>query len=72
MKYYIEVFRLIWASLLVVGGGVVSLLLKEQSGIAWAFAITGLALMFVMFITLLRLNAWMRETLKQMERQHND
>jgi hypothetical protein len=67
MKYYIEVFRLIWASLLVIGGGVVSLLLREQGRIAWAFATTGIALMFAMFIGLLRLNTRMRDTLKQME-----
>jgi hypothetical protein len=71
LKYYIEIFRLVWASLLVIGGGVVSLLLREQSSITWAFAITGVILMCVMFMGLLRLNTWIRETLTQMEKQKN-
>jgi len=72
LKYYIEIFRLVWASLLLVGGGIVSLLLREdRNTVLVALAASGGALMLTMVIILLFLDIRIRKRLRQMEDQKN-
>jgi preprotein translocase subunit SecY len=42
IKYYTEIFRLVWLSILAVGGGSIGLLLGESTGVRLIFAIVGL------------------------------
>jgi hypothetical protein len=71
LKYYIEIFRLVWASLLLTGGGVVSLLLRERNTVTIALAIAGGVLMVVMAFALFLLDNRIRKSLHRMEEQKN-
>lgn len=53
IKYYTEVFRLVWVSILAIAGGTISLLLGELSGLRVIGAIGGL-LIVVSFLEVLR------------------
>lgn len=71
LEYYIEIFRLTWASLLVIGGGVTGLLLQERDFVTICLAATGSILMFVMIVVLLLLDSRIRRNLRRMEEQRN-
>lgn len=53
LKYYTEVFRLVWISILAIAGGTIGLLLGELSGLRVIAAIGGL-LIVVSFLEVLR------------------
>ena len=56
IKYYTEVFRLVWVSVLAIGGGSMGLLLGEPTVIRLTFAIVGLLLVVSLLEVLRRLN----------------
>jgi hypothetical protein len=71
LKYYIEIFKLTWASLLLSGGGVAGLLLRERDAFTIRLALSGGALMVVIIITLFLLDNRIRKNLRRMEEQKN-
>ena len=51
LKYYTEVFRLVWISILALGGGSIGLLLGELNRIRVILALGGLILLLLFFRT---------------------
>jgi hypothetical protein len=56
LKYYTEVFRLVWVSILAIAGGTIGLLLGELSGLRIIAAIGGLVIVISFLEVLRRLN----------------
>lgn len=56
MKYYTEVFRLVWVSILAIGGGSISLLFGELTGLRLIIAIGGFLIVVSLLEVLRRLN----------------
>ena len=56
VKYYTEIFRLVWISVLAIGGGSLGLLLGDSTGVKLIFAIVGLLLVASLLEGLRRLN----------------
>ena len=66
VKYYTEIFRLVWISVLAIGGGSLSLLLGDSTGIKLIFAIVGLMLVVLLLDALRRLNRQIGTHLKKL------
>ena len=66
VKYYTEIFRLVWISVLAIGGGSLSLLLGDSTGIRVIFAIAGLFLVALFLDVLRRLNKHIEAHLKKL------
>ena len=66
VKYYTEIFRLVWISILAVGGGALSLLLGDATGIKLIFAMVGLLLVALLLDGLRRLNGHIGAHLKKL------
>ena len=66
LKYYTEIFRLVWISVLAIGGGSLSLLLGDSTGIKLIFAIVGLMLVVLLLDALRRLNRQIGAHLKKL------
>ena len=66
VKYYTEIFRLVWISVLAIGGGSLSLLLGDSTGIKVIFAIVGLLLVALLLEGLRRLNKQIGAHLKKL------
>jgi hypothetical protein len=67
LKYYTEVFRLVWVSVLAVGGGSIGLLLGELDRIRVILALAGLMLLVPFLELLRRLNTHILQLLKKLE-----
>ena len=67
LKYYPEVFRLVWVSVLAVGGGSIGLLLGELDRIRVILALAGLMLLVPFLELLRRLNTHILQLLKKLE-----
>jgi hypothetical protein len=67
VKYYTEIFRLVWISVLAIGGGSLSLLLGDSTGIKLIFAIVGLLLVALLLDGLRRLNRQIGADLKKLQ-----
>ena len=66
VKYYTEVFRLVWVSILAIGGGSIGLLLGEQTLVRLTLAIVGLLLVGLLLEILRRLNRQIGGLLKKL------
>ena len=66
VKYYTEIFRLVWISVLAVGGGSLTSLLGDSTGIKVIFAIVGLLLVALLLEGLRRLNKQIGAHLKKL------
>lgn len=66
VKYYTEIFRLVWISILAIGGGSLSLLLGESTGVKLIFEIAGLFLVALLLDVLRRLNKHIEAHLKKL------
>lgn len=66
VKYYTEVFRLVWVTILAIGGGSIGLLLGERTGVRLILAIGGLFLVALFLEMLRRLNRQIGELLKKL------
>ena len=66
VKYYMEIFRLVWISVLAIGGGSLSLLLGDSTGIKVIFAIVGLLLVALLLEGLRRVNKQIGAHLKKL------
>lgn len=66
IKYYTEIFRLVWISILATGGGALSLLLGDSTGMKLIFAIVGLLLVVLLLDGLRRLNKHIGAHLKKL------
>ena len=66
IKYYTEVFRLVWVSALAVGGGAIGLILGEQTSVRVVLAITALLLVVLLLEILRRLNRHIEALLKKL------
>ena len=67
LEYYTEIFRLVWISVLAIGGGSLSLLLGDSTGIKLIFAIVGLLLVALLLDGLRRLNRQIGADLKKLQ-----
>ena len=67
LKYYTEIFRLVWISVLAIGGGSLSLLLGDSTGIKLILAIVGLLLVALLLEGLRRLNKQIGAHLKKLQ-----
>jgi len=56
IKYYTEVFRLVWISALAIGGGSIGLLLGEPTALRVVLGLVGLLLVALLLEGLRRLN----------------
>jgi hypothetical protein len=70
-KYYTEIFRLFWLSILAVGGGSIGLLLGESTGVRLIFAIVGLMVVGLLLDILRRLNKQIGGNLKKLMEVEN-
>lgn len=66
VKYYTEVFRLVWVSILAIGGGSVGLLIGERTSVRVIVAIAGLFLVGLLLEILRRLNRQIGRLLKKL------
>ena len=66
VKYYTEIFRLVWISVLAIGGGSLSLLLGDSTGAKLIFAIVGLLLVALLLEGLRGLNKQIAVHLKKL------
>ena len=66
IKYYTEVFRLVWGSALAVGGGSIGLILGERPSVRVVLAITALLLVVLLLEILRRLNRHIEALLKKL------
>lgn len=71
LKYYTEVFRLVWVSMLAIGGGSVGLLLGERSVVKVILGLTGIFSVAVLLEILRRLNKQIAELLKKLKEAKN-
>jgi hypothetical protein len=71
IKYYTEIFRLVWLSILAVGGGSIGLLLGESTGVRLIFAIVGLMVVGLLLDILRRLNKQIGGNLKKLMEVEN-
>jgi hypothetical protein len=67
IKYYTEVFRLVWVSVLAVGGGAMGLLLGERTTTRVIFALVGLVLVGLLLEISRRLNKKIMTLLKRLK-----
>ena len=67
LKYYTEVFRLVWISILALGGGSIGLLLGELNRIRVILALGGLILLLLFLELLRRINTHILQLLKNLE-----
>lgn len=66
VKYYTEVFRLVWVSILAIAGGSIGLLLGERTNVRVTLAIAGLILVGSLLEILRRLNRQISGLLKKL------
>ena len=66
VKYYTEIFRLVWVSILAIGGGSIGLLLGERTSLRVILAIVGLFLVALLLEILRRLNTQIGRLLKRL------
>jgi len=66
VKYYTEIFRLVWISVLAIGGGSLGLLLGDSTGVKLIFAIVGLLLVALLLEGLRRINRQIAVHLKKL------
>jgi hypothetical protein len=71
LKYYTEVFRLVWVSMLAIGGGSVGLLLGERSVVKVILGLTGIFSVVILLEILRRLNRQIAELLKKLKEAKN-
>ena len=71
MKYYTEVFRLVWVSILAIGGGAIGLLLGERTGVRVILAIAGLSVVGLLLEIVRRLNRQIGGLLKKLREVKN-
>lgn len=67
IKYYTEVFRLVWVSVLGIGGASIGLLLGERTTIRVIFGLGGFFLMGLLLEILRRLNKEIMGLLKRLK-----
>ena len=70
-KYYTEIFRLVWLSILAIGGGSIGLILGDSTGVRLIFAIVGLLVMGLLLDVLRRLNRQIGAHLKKLMEVEN-
>ena len=61
LKYYIEIFRLLWISIIAIGGGSTGLLLGDLSKIKVTIATAGLLLVLLFLVLLRRPDGYIRQ-----------
>jgi hypothetical protein len=66
VKYYTEVFRLVWVSILAIGGGSIGLLLGERTSVRVILAIAGLSVVGLLLEIVRRLNRQIGGLLKKL------
>lgn len=67
IKYYTEVFRLVWVSILAIGGGSVGLLLGEPTVVRTVLGLAGIFSVVILLELLRRLNKQIVALLKRIE-----
>ena len=70
-KYYTEIFRLVWVSILAIGGGSIGLLLGDSTGVRLISAIVGLLVVGLLLDILRRLNRQIGAHLKKLMEVEN-
>ena len=70
-KYYTEIFRLVWLSILAIGGGSIGLLLGDSTGVRLIFAIVGLLVVGLLLDVLRRLSRQIGAHLKKLMEVEN-
>ncbi len=66
VKYYTEVFRLVWVSILAIGGGSIGLLVGERTNDRVMVGLVGLFLVMFLLEMLRRLNRQIRALLNRL------
>ncbi len=67
VKYYTEVFRLVWVSILAIGGGSIGLLLGERTVLRVVLGLVGLFLVALLLEILRRQNKEIMALLKRLK-----
>lgn len=67
VKYYTEVFRLVWVSVLAIGGGSIGLLLGERAALRVILGLAGISSVAILLEILRRLNKQIAELLEKMK-----
>lgn len=67
IKYYTEVFRLVWVSALAIGGGSIGLLLGEPTALRVVVGLVGLLLVGLLVEMLRRLNKEIMELVNRVK-----
>ena len=70
-KYYTEIFRLVWLSILAIGGGSIGLILGDSTGVRLIFAIVGLLVVGLLLDVLRRLSRQIGAHLKKLMEVEN-
>lgn len=66
-KYYTEVFRLVWVSILAIGGGSIGLLLGERTVVRAMLGLAGIVSVVILLEILRRLNKQISELLRKLK-----
>ena len=69
LKFLTEILRLVWVSLLALGGGTLGLLLGPHDPVRWGFAVAGIVTSFGLGVVIWRLMRNMQRLLTQLEEQ---
>ncbi len=67
VKYYTEIFRLVWISVLAIGGGSTGLLLGERNAVRVILSLAGIFSVGILVEILRRLNKQIVELLKKLK-----
>ena len=67
LKYYTEIFRLVWISVLAIGGGATGLLLGERDVVRVILGLAGIFSIGILVEILRRLNKQIVEPLKKLK-----
>lgn len=67
VKYYTEVFRLVWVSVLAIAGGSIGLLLGERAVLRVILGLAGISSIAILVEILRRLNKQIAELLEKMK-----
>jgi hypothetical protein len=70
-KYYTEIFRLVWLSILAIGGGSIGLIRGDSTGVRLIFAIVGLLVVGLLLDVLRRLSRQIGAHLKKLMEVEN-
>ena len=67
LKYHTEIFRLLWISIIAIGGGSTGLLLGDLSKIKVTLATAGLLLVLLFLVLLRRLDRYIRQIISSLK-----